>query len=50
VLSREALVLNLVRQLLELPAETPATSLADCRAARLLRLDPAVLEQAPRSA
>ncbi|MCF7200794.1 HDOD domain-containing protein [Pseudomonas oligotrophica] len=49
VLGREALVLNLARQLLELPADRPATALAGCRAARLLRLDAAVLEQAPRA-
>jgi len=49
-LSREALVLNLVRLLMELPPETPPAHLAESRPARLLRLDPALLEQAPLAA
>lgn len=49
-LSREALVLNLVRLLMELPPETPPAHLAESRPARLLRLDPALLGQAPLAA
>ena len=49
-LSREALVLNLVRLLMELPPETPPAHLAESRPARPLRLDPALLEQAPLAA
>ena len=49
-LSREALVLNLVRLLMELPPETPPAHLAESRPARLLRLDPTLLEQAPLAA
>ena len=48
VLRREALVLNLARLLLELPAEADASRLADERSVRLLRLDPALLARAPR--
>ncbi|MDH4581534.1 HDOD domain-containing protein [Pseudomonas sp. BN415] len=48
VFSREALVLNFCAVLLCLPrGETPA-NLLDERAARLLRLDPAVLERLPQ--
>ncbi|MBD2840534.1 HDOD domain-containing protein [Pseudomonas sp. JM0905a] len=47
VFSREALVLNLCAALQRLPhGQTPA-SLTDERAARLLRLDPALLERLP---
>lgn len=49
-LSREALVLNLVRLLMELPPETPPARLAESRPARLLRLDPALLDQIPLAA
>lgn len=47
VLSREALVLNLTRLLLELPAATAPASLAEERTVRLLRLDPDLLARAP---
>ncbi|MEB2325310.1 MAG: HDOD domain-containing protein [Pseudomonas sp.] len=50
VLRREALVLNLARLLLELPAEADASRLADERSVRLLRLDPVLLARAPRHA
>lgn len=50
VLSREALVLNLTRLLLELPSDTAPTSLAGERTVRLLRLDPELLARAPRHA
>lgn len=45
----EALVLNLSRLLLELPADADAAVLANERAVRLLRLDVTLLQRAPRS-
>ncbi|WP_028238988.1 HDOD domain-containing protein [Stutzerimonas azotifigens] len=47
VFSREALLLNLTRQLVELPEGQAPASLADERAVRLLRLDLALLDDAP---
>jgi HD-like signal output (HDOD) protein len=46
--SREALVLNLSRLLLELPASSSVASLAEARTVRLLRIDPQLLGAAPR--
>lgn len=45
----EALVLNLSRLLLELPPEADATVLANERAVRMLRIEPALLQRAPRA-
>lgn len=47
-LSREALVLNLTRLLLELPGDAEPASLAGERSVRLLRIDPELLARAPR--
>jgi len=47
--SREALVLNLSRLLLELPASSSVASLAEARAVRLLRIDPQLLGAVPRA-
>ncbi|WP_044870909.1 HDOD domain-containing protein [Pseudomonas sp. LFM046] len=47
VFSREALVLNLCAALLRLPRGQAPASLLDERSARLLRLDPVVLERLP---
>lgn len=49
-LSREALVLNLTRLLVELPADAEPASLAGERTVRLLRIDPDLLARAPRHA
>ncbi|MDE3737267.1 HD-like signal output (HDOD) protein [Metapseudomonas resinovorans] len=48
VFSREALVLNLCAALLRLPSGEDPALLLDERAARLLRLDPAVLKRLPQ--
>ncbi|MCO6055995.1 response regulator [Pseudomonas sp. MOB-449] len=48
VFSREALVLNLCAALLRLPSGEPPSGLIEERAARLLRLDPALLERLPQ--
>ncbi|QLF93662.1 HDOD domain-containing protein [Pseudomonas sp. ABC1] len=48
VFSREALVLNLTRLLLELPATESAMSLESERVVRLLRVDASVLQRVPR--
>ncbi|MCY1246426.1 hypothetical protein D9M72_596590 [compost metagenome] len=45
--SREALVLNLCAALLRLPRGESPQPLMEERAARLLRLDPALLERLP---
>ncbi len=50
VLRREALVLNLTRLLIELPADAAPASLAGERTVRLLRIDPDLLARAPRHA
>ncbi len=50
VLRREALVLNLTRLLIELPADAEPASLAGERTVRLLRIDPDLLARAPRHA
>ncbi|MDL0438416.1 HDOD domain-containing protein [Stutzerimonas frequens] len=50
VLRREALVLNLTRRLIELPADAEPASLAGERTVRLLRIDPDLLARAPRHA
>lgn len=50
VLRREALVLNLTRLLIELPGDATPASLAGERTVRLLRLDPGLLDEAPRHA
>ncbi|WAE62138.1 HDOD domain-containing protein [Stutzerimonas sp. R40042] len=50
VLRREALVLNLTRLLIELPADAEPASLAGERTVRLLRIDPNLLARAPRHA
>jgi HD-like signal output (HDOD) protein/ActR/RegA family two-component response regulator len=49
-LSREALVLNLTRLLVELPVDAEPASLAGERTVRLLRIDPDLLARAPRHA
>jgi HD-like signal output (HDOD) protein/ActR/RegA family two-component response regulator len=48
VFSREALVLNLCAALLRLPCDQPPASLLGERSARLLRLDPRLLERIPQ--
>ncbi|BAU71808.1 HDOD domain-containing protein [Metapseudomonas furukawaii] len=48
VFSREALVLNLCAALLRLPDDQPLASLLGERSARLLRLDPRLLERIPQ--
>lgn len=48
VFSREALVLNLCAALLRLPDDQPPASLLGERSARLLRLDPRLLERIPQ--
>lgn len=48
VFSREALVLNLCAALLRLPNDQPPASLLGERSARLLRLDPLLLERIPQ--
>ncbi|AOE82667.1 HDOD domain-containing protein [Pseudomonas sp. TCU-HL1] len=48
VFSREALVLNLCAALLRLPSGESPSGLIEERAARLLRLDPALLERLPQ--
>ena len=48
VFSREALVLNLCAALLRLPSDQPPASLLGERSARLLRLDPRLLERIPQ--
>jgi len=50
VLRREALVLNLTRLLIELPADAEPASLAGERTVRLMRIDPDLLARAPRHA
>nr|WP_272890644.1 HDOD domain-containing protein [Stutzerimonas stutzeri] len=50
VLRREALILNLTRLLVELPADADPASLAGERTVRLLRIDPDLLTRAPRHA
>lgn len=45
----EALVLNLSRLLLELPADADVAVLANERAVRMLRIDPVLLQRAPRA-
>jgi HD-like signal output (HDOD) protein/FixJ family two-component response regulator len=50
VFSREALVLNLTRLIMQTPPDTPLTSLRDERCVRLLRLDISVLGRVPRPA
>jgi HD-like signal output (HDOD) protein len=48
VFTREALVLNVTGSLLRLPPSSPIEDLLQDRAVRLLRLDEAILERAPR--
>lgn len=48
VFTREALVLNVTGSLLRLPPSSPIDALLQDRAVRLLRLDEAILERAPR--
>ncbi len=48
VFTREALVLNVTGSLLRLPPSSPIDDLLQDRAVRLLRLDEAILERAPR--
>lgn len=48
VLSREALVLNLTRLVLQTPSEIPLSSLRDERCVRMLRMDISVLGRIPR--
>jgi len=47
--TREALVLNLSKLLLDLPASSSVATLAEARSVRLLRIDPQMLAAAPRS-
>ncbi|WP_447588101.1 HDOD domain-containing protein [Aquipseudomonas campi] len=47
VFSREALVLNLAAEVLRLPANEAVSRISECRAARMLRLPPDILEQIP---
>jgi len=47
VFSQEALILDLTHRLVDLPAGTPPSSLADERTVRMLGIDPQLLDEAP---